>query len=259
MKLILTVLLALLISSAAMADYIEDRKLETAAAKVKILEIDAGAGSIEITGNDDSPYIRVKAEIIIEGTTRKRAVRFMEEFLKLNLENHGETARLESFFDFNNTFSLISTSLKTAEINLHIQMPSNIKLKIDDGSGWIVVNKMNNGIKLDDGSGDVSFENISGDLRIDDGSGEIELKNIKGNVSIDDGSGEITIKKIVGDIDIDDGSGEIFIKSVDGFVKIDDGSGDINIDQITQDVRIIDDSSGGQMISNVDGDVDIDD
>ena len=245
------------LTSSAFADYVDEREMKIPATDIEVFEINCGAGFLEIQPNTKTNYIEVKAEIVIGGTTRQRAQRFVDEFLKLTLENHGNMAQLESYFDYNNSFSLISTTLKNAEINLTVRVPKNVNLEIDDGSGYITITGLKSDIILDDGSGDIELTNIEGDLEIDDGSGELIIEDITGNVKIDDGSGDISVKNVFGDVEIDDGSGDMKIVSIDGDVTIDDGSGDIRVDKITKNVDLIDDSSGSRMISNVEGKVDL--
>jgi DUF4097 and DUF4098 domain-containing protein YvlB len=261
-------------SLTASADYVEERTLEIPAGKIKMFEIDCGAGYLEILGVEGIDKIEVAAEIIIEDVSQKKAEKFINKYMKLELKDKGKYARLISTFDYNGGFRIFSGwSNLNALINLTIKVPKNIELEIDDGSGYIEIKNINGDVELDDGSGDLFLEDIVGRVVIDDGSGEIVMKNIEGHIDlddgsgeinvdvvkgdliIDDGSGEISVTEIVGDVDIDDGSGNIRVDGVDGYVVIGDGSGNIRVRDVTKDVEIRDDSSGRVSIANVDGEV----
>lgn len=242
-----------LISSSVLADYIEEKDLSIPADKVQELKIDCGAGFLEIEGVEELDNIEVNAEIVIEHMSKKKAMKYVEEYMELELEGKGKYARLRSGFEHDKISLFSSSSLRSAVINLTVRMPKNISLDISDGSGYIAIQNMDNDIFISDGSGEITAEKINGHLDISDGSGSVELRKIVGNVQVKDGSGSVNIRDVEGDVEIDDGSGEIVVRLIDGNVVVDDGSGSIRIDRVTQDVAIINEGSGGCSISNVDG------
>jgi hypothetical protein len=197
------------------------------------LKIDCGAGSLTVNGMSSSDQIEVTAEILVKGISDKKAEDFIKKYLKLYLEKRGRQAVLVSQFKSFTSF----ISLKTAVINLEVNVPENIELNVDDGSGTMKI------------------ENIGRSVNIDDGSGEIVVINIEGNLDIEDGSGTIDITGVSGDVSLDDGSGSIYVKKVGGSVTISDGSGSITVDGVDKDVRIKDDGSGSVNIENVKGKV----
>jgi hypothetical protein len=253
------VILFILILSAApsFADYIESRNLTLPAQNINELEINAGAGTLEIAGYDNLDKIEVMAEIELEGISKKDGAEFIQRYAKLDLNAHGSTARLESTFEDNsvNFFNLFSHN-RSGQINLYIKIPKNIALDIEDGSGDMIVENTDAGVIISDGSGGIAIRNIGGRLKISDGSGDIRVRQIRGDVDIDDGSGSVEIRDVVGDVDLNDGSGDLVVEEIDGSVTVDDGSGDINIDGVKQDVFIGSSGSGGESITNVDGDID---
>jgi hypothetical protein len=239
----------------AFADYIEERNLEVSADDINMLRIDCGAGFLEIEGVDGMETIEVEAEIILD-MRDKKAKEFMEDYMDLELRTQGSSARLTSNFDNPGFFSNIFRSNKNMLINLTVKIPRDIELRIDDGSGYIIIENVGDDITVDDGSGEITFIGIEGDLRIDDGSGDVDMEDIVGDIEIDDGSGNVDIANVTGDIEIDDGSGNIYVERVDGTVIVDDGSGNIKINHVSEDVKIIDEGSGHCSITNVDGDID---
>jgi hypothetical protein len=276
---LLILIAILLLAISASADYIEVRQLELPAGDIKLLEIDCGAGFLEILGVAGLDKIEVEAEIILENFDDDEAEDFMDRFMELELRDRGSKAWLISNFEYEGPIRSLFSFNGNKLINLTVRMPANIALEIEDGSGYIAIEDINNEIDLDDGSGEITIENCTGEIRLEDGSGDIEISKIEGLVEIDDGSGSIRaneingdltlddgsgnirIRNVVGDIDIDDGSGDMSIRDIDGVVVVDDGSGDIKINGVTQDVRIVDSGSGDCDIANVDGKVrgDVDD
>jgi DUF4097 and DUF4098 domain-containing protein YvlB len=221
----------------AQADYIDTRTLEISAEGVDKLKIDCGAGYLDVEGVEDTEMIIVEAEIVIEGVSKSKAEEYVEDNMTLTLEKKRNYVELESGFESSSSIfgNLFSHGNKL--INLTVKVPSNLILNIDDGSGWIYVQAIDN------------------DVSIDDGSGEMEIENIIGNLNIDDGSGEIRVDNVEGDLEISDGSGEINIRDIDGDVILSDGSGSIYVNGVSKDVEVIDDGSGSCRIKNVEGHV----
>jgi hypothetical protein len=253
----------LLFAAPAFGDYIENRTLSLPAADITRLEIDCGAGSFEISGVDNLSSIEVKAEIVIEGFNKEEALKYMERYMRLELDKNGSVARLKSIFEDGGKSFWSFFEENSAQIDLSVKIPKNMMLDIDDGSGDILIADINGNVKLNDGSGAMIIADLGGNLDISDGSGGIKVRHVKRNLEIEDGSGEIDIEDVGGDIDINDGSGDIIIELVSGSVTVDDGSGDIRIDNVRQNVEIINGGSGEEFIINVDGrvygDIDYDD
>ena len=219
----------------------ETLSLETSS--ISSFDIDAGAGSLIIKGDDASTAINVQADI---RTTDERNY-------TLVLDSSGGTARLVA--KHNSHMGYWKGSSPT--IDLTITMPSHLALDIDDGSGNIQITNIANNLYLKDGSGSASIENIKGNVKIDDGSGGLVVRDIQGNIDLNDGSGGLTIANVTGDVEINDGSGELTIKDVTGKVTIDDGSGSIEVSRAGS-LEIIESGSGGLSISEIEGEVDID-
>ncbi len=200
---------------------------------LEVFKIDCGAGSLTVSGKSSLDQIEVTAEIIVKGASDEKAEEFIKKYMKLFLEKRGRQAVLVSQFKSITSF----ISLKTAVINLEVNMPENLELNVDDGSGTMKI------------------ENIGRNVNIDDGSGDIEVENIRGDVDIEDGSGTLEVSGVSGDVSLDDGSGSIYVKEVGGSVTVSDGSGSITIDGVEKDVNIKDDGSGSVNIENVKGKV----
>jgi hypothetical protein len=223
------------LASAAWNDYEEQRDLNLSASGIDAVDIDAGAGSLEISGVSGADEIAVTAIILVPDRDDDKARKIIESDLVLTLEKQGDTAVLRAYFDHGSR--LFGDSPR---VQLIMRMPDNLNLAVEDGSG------------------SMSVADISGTIDIEDGSGSITMTNVGGEVRINDGSGSITVDGVGGDISIDDGSGSIRVRGVAGSVVIDDGSGSINVSDVEQDLIIVDDGSGGLDFSDIKGQVETD-
>jgi DUF4097 and DUF4098 domain-containing protein YvlB len=222
------------LAHAAWNGYTEDRNLELDTDGVSSLEIDAGGGSLVVTGVEDLHEILVTATINIPDQDEDDALDIIEKSLRLSLEKSRDEARLEAFFEDRSWNWSDSPT-----VDLDVRIPHGLALVVDDGSGSMKIIDVMSDVSIDDGSGSLSVEGAD-------------------NVVIDDGSGSVTVIDVTGDVEIEDGSGSITVERVGGSVRIDDGSGSINVDDVEHDLIIIDDGSGGLKASNIRGVIDND-
>jgi len=187
MKVKVLLLAILLLFASFVFPYESTKKLNLPSQGIEKLEIDCAAGFLKVYGIESLAKIEVTAEIIVEGKRVRDEEEFVRENIELSLEKRGTKAVLIS--RFKESFPYISFRKKL--INLTVNVPKSINLRIDDSSG------------------SMSVEDISGQLDIEDSSGDIYIADIKGNVDIDDSSGDIEAIAISGYLTIDDGSGGI--------------------------------------------------
>jgi len=229
------IVMAMFVASLAHAgwsDYEEQRNLTLMVDGVSTLSIEAGAGSMDVTGVAGLAEISVKAIVVVPNADEDDAIKIIEKKMVLTLEEKNGVAELKSWFDDG-----IMGSGTDAYIVLDVSVPQGMSVNIDDGSGSL------------------DIADIVGDVSIDDGSGSIDVSNIA-NLKIDDGSGSIDVLGANGDVSIVDGSGSITVKRVQGSVTITDGSGSIKVSDVEHDLTIVDDGSGSQRFSNIGGNVD---
>jgi hypothetical protein len=219
---------------------------------LKKLEITAGAGSLTVSGRDGLAAIEVKARIAVSGVGEKEMEDWIKTHVELELRKAGDAGVLVGEIRSRGLFSLFEGD---ARIDLTVSVPKSLGLRIDDGSGEMVVEDIKADVRIKDGSGAIRVGKVTGNLWIDDGSGEIAVDGIEGNMDIIDGSGEIEIRNVTGDVSIDDGSGGITLLKVGGTVTIDDGSGHLEIDDVGKDVHLRHKGSGSVDITNVRGKV----
>lgn len=229
-SLIVMAMFASSLTHGAWNGYTETRDLEISSDGVEILEIDAGAGDLVVSGSSNSSNIIVRATIHVDDSDDD-AIKKIEKHLSLNLEKKRSKAMLDAYFDKN-----FWHSMDSAAVDLHVSIPHGLAIFVDDGSG------------------SMQIMDVQSDVSIDDGSGSIEISGAN-SVFIDDGSGSVKISEVSGDVEVDDGSGNIEIETVGGTVIIDDGSGSIDVKDVEKDLEIVDDGSGSVRIADVRGSV----
>ena len=229
--------------------------LTLAAADLKTLSIDCGAGYLKVHGIDGLERIEVSAVLDVRGIAEEELAAFKKEFVTLKLEKIAGQAELTAQIESGFSLAALFGGSHDARIDLDIRVPRRLALAIDDGSGDTDIRDSDGTLKLDDGSGDIRLDNIKGQVEIEDGSGDMVLTKINGRLQIEDGSGDIELNDAGSDVDIDDGSGQINLNRVLGAVVVDDGSGDIVIDGVEKDVTIDEAGSGSVEIRNVKGNV----
>lgn len=215
----------------------QQRELTLDTQDLQELVAETGAGSLEIIGVEGLTQIKLVADIYANDDSK----------VILTLEKKANKAKLKADFE-QESFNDYSPY-----IELKLQVPMDLALDIDDGSGAILINGMTANIKVKDGSGELVIQG-GNNVSIDDGSGAIEVSQVTGNLAIVDGSGSIKATDIKGNINIDDGSGEIEVANVQSTVTINDGSGDINVVN-TKGLTILSSGSGDVTFDKIDGPV----
>jgi hypothetical protein len=221
------------LASGAVSSYEEQRDLNLSASGIHFVIIDAGAGSLEITGVSGTDEIAVRAIIQVPGRNDDEAREVIESDLVLTLEKSGDIAVLNADFkerrwDFGDSPS----------VELLVKIPNKLSLAVGDGSGSISVSDVSGAIEIEDGSGSITLTNVGGEVRIDDGSGSISAEDVGGDISIEDGSGSINVGGVTGSVVIDDGSGSIEVNDVQGdLIIVDDGSGALKFSGIKGQVQ----------------------
>lgn len=213
-------------------DYQQDRDLSVDAVGIAQLTIDAGAGSLDVTGVAGFDRIAVSATIVVPDKDEAEALRTIERDMTLSLVARGSEAQLNSWFDR----GLLGLGTD-AHISLKITVPKGLAMNISDGEGAIDVN------------------NVEGDIVIDDGSGSIDIRNAR-RVEIDDGSGSIEVERAEGDVSIVDGSGNINVRTVGGSVSIDDISGSIAVTDVERNLVVVDEGNGRLRYTDIRGTID---
>jgi hypothetical protein len=223
-----------------------ERAVNVGAAGARLLELDAGSGSLKIVGKPGTN------SVVIRGRACASDADLLDE-IKLEARRDGNSVIVRANVRDHNDFSF--RGREYARLDVVMEVPAGMAANIDDGSGSIELSHMG-AVDIDDGSGSIIGDDL-GAVRIDDGSGEIELDGVRGRVDIKDGSGEITLRNVDGEVDIDDGSGEINVRVAKSSIRISDSSGSISVSDVSGDFVVAEDGSGGIDYDNVRGRVDI--
>ena len=102
--------------------YTETRDLTLPASGVDILEVNAGAGSMLVSGAQDASDITVKAIIRVPDDDEEDAKEFIAEDLVLSLEKKRSKAKLAAYFDYSSW-----SSRDSAVVDLEISIPQGLE------------------------------------------------------------------------------------------------------------------------------------
>lgn len=232
-SIVLIIMFTASLTYAAANDYIEMRELQLDASGADALNVEAGAGTLSVTGEQGLDSILVSATLELPDRSEEKAKSIIESDLVLTLERSGTGAELKAYFEHSGWGD-------SPLVHIEVRIPEDMQLDVDDGSGSMTI------------------RGVNGNIRVDDGSGSIRMNSVGGDVVVDDGSGSINVDQVGANLYINDGSGSIQVQSVGGSVTVDDGSGSINVHDVEQDLIIIDDGSGSLNTSNIRGRVEID-
>ncbi len=142
-----------------------------------------------------------------------------------------------------------------ASLDLGVAVPAGIPVSLIDSSGDLTIDDVQV-VKLTDSSGDIVARGLPADIEIGDSSGDLRVENAAGRVQITDSSGDIVVRGAREVVIPSDSSGSIRISQVTGDVRIDnDSSGDVSVADIGGAFELVADSSGDVSVSDVKGTV----
>lgn len=249
MKRILIASACMAISNVAMAwgdECDQTRKLErtVSVAEAKELVVKAGAGELEIVGENRSDIV-IKAELCSDDA---------EALAKMDVTDNtnGDTTTIRTVYPDRSLFG----GYDHARIDLKLTVPEKMMLDVDDSSGEAEVKNVA-ALNMRDSSGSLEIEKIAGDLTVVDSSGSLEIKDVLGDVSVTDSSGGIEASYISGNFVVEvDSSGGIDVDNVKKNVLIKrDSSGSIKVQNVGGDFSVLADGSGGISYDRVAGKV----
>jgi hypothetical protein len=249
MKLFAIGILLLVPVVALSSTIVQTKQMALPAEGISELRVHCGAGSLYIVKAEWQNAIRVFADIEVDNLRPGDAQGFAEKNAVLSLERQARRAILKSHLK--RSFQLP----QDARINLTIELPGNINVFVDDGSGSVHIQHFSGDLEIKDDSGRIILEQVVGNVKVADGSGRIIIEDVRGKVEIRDGSGGIDVSRVKGDVRVTDGSGPVSIQYVDGNVTLTDGSGAIDINDVTGNVLIREPGTGEMNIERIKGTV----
>ncbi len=114
-----------------------------------------------------------------------------------------------------------------------LEVPDNTSLKLNSGSGNIVITDLTADVRSNTGSGDIELTAVKGELDFNTGSGDATLERMDGELKLNTGSGNISLRDSKGIYDLNAGSGDIRFDKVSGEFEVNTGSGDIKANSVT--------------------------
>lgn len=154
---------------------------------------------------------------------------------------------------------LPSSMVGQARLDLTVELPAELDVRIRDSSGSLEVSEVAN-LELTDSAGSITLERIPGEVHIvSDSGGSIGISDV-GVVLIDkDSSGSIDVARAASLHIERDSSGSISARDVVGDVYVgSDTSGSIEVSNVGGNFTVVRDTSGGVRHRNVAGVVQVD-
>lgn len=216
------------------------------------LRLKSFAGDIRVS-QSEGDRVEVEAEFHLGSRKLSDAKQFFYEKIRLWFEEENGTLEFVAYFDVENESNDnldFKAFFKTpiCYIDLNIRVPKDVFLIVDDNSGDVFIQNLQNNLLVDDGAGDIRISDINGDVEIDDNSGNIIVKNVSGSLEIQDNSGDIHLSNISygvtnqGEIKIVDYSGDIDAKDLFARIDISDTSGNIYFSESREEALLVDTS-----------------
>ncbi len=212
----------------------------------QLIEIQAGAGDLQIQGDAESKQLKFIARLCASDK------KIGEQLNVVVGEDDGELKLVTRYPDskpswFGDNYALI---------DLRVEVPKQARLRVFDSSGEASVANVA-ALVMTDSSGELSIKRIDGALKVTDSSGEMNLSEIGGAVVVTDSSGDINISNVQGEVTIEvDSSGDMHLKNVSGNVLVEkDSSGSIRVANVGGNFDVLADTSGDISHSNVAGKV----
>jgi len=227
--------------AAAQSDCKHRSEIELQGPPQASLEVDAGAGSLVVTGVDDLAEVRVAATLCASDRERLEA-------LGVSLDGN----RIDTRYPRSARGRWWGGN-QYARIDMVVEVPAGTNLRLDDGSGSVDISGLGD-VVVDDGSGSLKLRGVAS-VVVEDGSGSLTIQDVDGSVEVEDGSGSVTIEDVTGSVEVEDGSGSLRIRRVGGDVVITDGSGGIEVGTVDGSVRVDGGGSGSVTVREVGGDL----
>jgi hypothetical protein len=190
----------------------QDKKITKSFSNVKTIQMKTSSGDVNIRKSADS---QVKLEL---------SYTYDEDEYTPQMDINGGKLTL------NEDFTRGSHSGSSV---WNLEVPNNLTISINSGSGEITVEDVTADIRTNLGSGDVTVNALKGVVNVNTGSGNIEITKSDGDVSLNTGSGNLRVKDGSGDLSLNAGSGTITLETLKGTISANTGSGNIRAKALT--------------------------
>jgi len=229
-------------------DFKAERALDVDPKGLGALKLDTGAGDLIVEGVPGLAKIEVRGKACASEQNALAGIQLFQQ-------REGTVQTIATIIpDEGFNWSLFNSHY--AYMDVHVRMPSGLKLDLRDSSGDLEVSGLTNGLDLKDSSGDIVLRDLVGAVNVTDTSGDIQVNGVSGDFTvISDSSGDIVVDGVKGNAVVqEDSSGDISLRHVTGDARVDrDSSGDIDFADIGKDAVVGADGSGNVVADNVGG------
>jgi hypothetical protein len=236
-------------ASAAECRYTAPRNLHADLAGVRGVQIDLHSHDLHLSGHNGGGALDLSG----------RACASSQAALdNLQVTSHREGDQLIIDIGSDHSFSMGLFGESYAYLELQAQLPANIPVNINSGSGDAYINGLSQ-LNAQTGSGDLHIDHIAGDVSITSGSGDVELSDV-GSLHVGSmGSGDVRGRDIHRGVDIGTvGSGDLTLEHVGGSVNVSTiGSGDLVVKDVRGDFTVGARGSGDIVHSDIGGKVSV--
>jgi DUF4097 and DUF4098 domain-containing protein YvlB len=216
---------------------------------VHTIVIDIGHHNLHLVGSQTG-------NVKIEGRACASSAKLLGD-LQLNQRREGDRLILTASNNPTlNSFSFFAEHY--AYLDLHINVPSNLPINLDVGSGDADVVGVSR-LSANTHSGDLHVHSVNGRFDANVGSGDVDAADV-GEIHVGSvGSGDFKADRVRGDVQIGSiGSGDATLHTVDGSVDVGSvGSGDLKVNGVTHDLRVHSVGSGDVEHAGIAGRVDV--
>lgn len=138
---------------------------------------------------------------------------------------------------------------RSPEIDVRITVPLHCRVDVRTESGDLTTSGRLGDAQVKTGSGEVRIE-LTADLRVQSGSGDVIVGAHDGTATVTTGSGDVSVRLAGGSARLSTGSGDIRVDRSDAPIQINTGSGDVSVDATEADVTA-NTASGDQHLGRV--------
>jgi hypothetical protein len=162
-----------------------DTRLDASVARQ--LLVTADVGDLEIIGRSGLRDVRVTAHACARTVDDLAAI-------ELVTSSGSETVNVRGRVP-------ATVSRGRAKLDLTIEVPDDMAIDVDHGTGWVSVDRTGPAI-IRQRSGDVIVSDVLGNLSFFGGSGSLDASTISGDVRVEHGSGDVTLTDVRGFVDL---------------------------------------------------------
>lgn len=188
------------------------------------LLVDAMAGNVEIIGIDDPSQVIVQATRYVRIGDKNKAKMALEG-LAFRLDNENGTIRVHSQVQED----MEALGCTEYRIDLHIQFPREMLLRVIAQNGDTVVRNTAGGVVLEQSQGTVLLEGTTQQVDVTNEDGNVTIQAAAGPVKATVNNGVLRIERPASDIDVTCRNGKTIVDTPLAGVKINNEVGDVRI------------------------------